>query len=97
MAECAWDIQNLMVAVEGERRVERGGQSSPHAPHRATLAAPDRSSCSCFAGASIAGMAEKERRGMRSSGEGRVSVIKWGHHIRSKTRLSYLRTSGMQV
>ena len=39
VAECAWDIQNLMVAVEAERRVERGGQSSPHAPHRAAPAA----------------------------------------------------------
>ena len=57
------------------------------------LRARGGTSCSCCAGAAIAGLTEKERREVRS----RLSIFKRGHHIRSKTQLSYLRTSGMQV
>ena len=60
------------------------------AKHRSASCALDWSSYSCCAGAAIAGTAERERRGTMRSKEGRLSVIKWSHHILSKTQLSYL-------
>ena len=51
-------------------------RSSPSRSCRSASCARNRSSCSCYAGAATAGGAEKERRGMRRSVEGRLSVIK---------------------
>ena len=54
-------------------------RSSSRRSCRSASCVRDWSSCSCCAGAAIAGTAERERRGIRSSKEGRLSVIKWSH------------------
>ena len=95
-----WEMWNRTLSSAGRSADGGGGiivstRSSPSRSWRSDSCARDWSSCSYCAGAAITGTAEEERRGMRRRIEGRLSVIKWSHHILSKTQLSCLRTSEM--